>query len=83
MSRYESRGAGECKSLPLCPMLVVLCDVCTLPPLLPLPSDVLGHPFGKVPAPRPYDANYEEAKIILTDPIDPIGKTVLAREEGG
>ena len=40
--------------------------------------DVLGHPFGKAPSPKPFEADYEESKIILTDPINPLGKDVLA-----
>lgn len=40
-------------------------------------TDVLGHPFGKVPFPRPFDGNPEEAKIILSDPVNPIGKEML------
>lgn len=39
---------------------------------------VLGHPFGKAPSPVPFDANCEEAKVILTDPVNPLGKDLLA-----
>ena len=40
--------------------------------------DVLGHPFGKVPSPKPFDADVEESQVILTDPCNPIGKSLLA-----
>ena len=40
--------------------------------------DVLGHPFGKVPSPQPFDGSPEEAKIIISDPVSPIGKELLA-----
>ncbi len=43
-------------------------------------TDVLGHPFGKVPSPKPFDANSDEAQVILTDPTSPIGREVLAGE---
>lgn len=41
-------------------------------------ADVLGHPFGKVPLPRPFDGDQEEAKVILSDPTNPVGKEMLA-----
>ena len=40
--------------------------------------DVLGHPFGKVPSPKPFDADVEESQVILTDPCNPVGKNLLA-----
>ena len=39
---------------------------------------MLGHPFGRVPSPRPFQRNEEESKVILSDTADPIGKEVLA-----
>ena len=40
---------------------------------------MLGHPFGKVPCPRPFDGGLpEEAKVIMFDPVDPVGKDMLA-----
>ena len=42
------------------------------------PPDVLGHPFGKVPCPCPFDGSAEEAKIIISDPVNPVGKEMLA-----
>ncbi len=39
--------------------------------------DTLGHPFGKVPSPKPFDASSEEAQVILSDPANPVGKEVL------
>ncbi|KAL5457546.1 hypothetical protein EMCRGX_G034816 [Ephydatia muelleri] len=39
---------------------------------------VLGHPFGKAPSPVPFDANCEEAKVVLSDPVNPLGKDLLA-----
>ena len=42
-------------------------------------TDVLGHPFGKVPCPRPFDGSLpEEAKVIMSDPVDPVGNEMLA-----
>lgn len=41
-------------------------------------ADVLGHPFGQVPFPQPFDGSHEEAGVILTDPQNPIGKELLA-----
>lgn len=41
-------------------------------------TDVLGHPFGKVPAPRPFDTNPVESQVILSDPCNPVGKELLA-----
>lgn len=41
---------------------------------------VLGHPFGRVPASRPYDANLKEAEVILSDPANPVGKDLIAGE---
>ena len=43
-----------------------------------LTADVLGHPFGKAPSPVPFDANCEEAKVVLSDPVNPLGKDLLA-----
>ncbi len=43
-------------------------------------ADVLGHPFGKAPSPKSFDANLEESKVILTDPVNPLGKEVIAGE---
>lgn len=41
--------------------------------------DVLGHPFGKVPSPQPFDGCVpDEAKVIMSDPMDPVGKDLLA-----
>ena len=48
--------------------------------LLRTSTDVLGHPFGKVPSPRPFDGSSEEASVILTDPRNPVGKELLAGE---
>ena len=42
--------------------------------------DVLGHPFGKAPSPRPFEADLEESKVILSDPVNPLGKEVIAGE---
>lgn len=42
--------------------------------------DVFGHPFGKVPASKPFEADVTEAKIICSDPADPLGKDMLAGE---
>ncbi|CAI8050289.1 Polyhomeotic-like protein 2 [Geodia barretti] len=40
---------------------------------------VLGHPFGKVPPSRAFDGcTPTEAEVILTDPANPVGKTLLA-----
>ena len=48
-------------------------------PLPPPPADVLGHPFGKVPPPRPFEGcTSEEAEVILNDPCNPVGKKLLA-----
>lgn len=41
-------------------------------------ADVLGHPFGKVPCPRAFDGSPDEAKVILSDPANPVGKEMLA-----
>jgi hypothetical protein len=50
-------------------------------PLPPLSTDVLGHPFGKVPPSRPFDGcTPTEAEVVLTDPANPVGKTLLAGE---
>lgn len=57
----------------VCSVRSVLCEYlsCSL-------ADVLGHPFGKVPLPRPFDGDSEEAKVILSDPSNPVGKEMLA-----
>ena len=48
---------------------------------LSLSTDVLGHPFGKVPPSRAFDGcTPTEAEVILTDPANPVGKTLLAGE---
>lgn len=39
---------------------------------------VLGHPFGRVPTPKPFDSNLKEAEVILSDPASPIGKDLIA-----
>ena len=41
-------------------------------------TDVLGHPFGKAPSPKPFEVDAEESKVILTDPVNPLGKEVIA-----
>jgi len=41
-------------------------------------TDVLGHPFGKVPSPRPFEADPVESQVILSDPCGPVGKELLA-----
>ena len=41
-------------------------------------ADVLGHPFGKVPSPKPFEADPVESQVILSDPCTPIGKDLLA-----
>lgn len=41
---------------------------------------MLGHPFGRVPVSRPFDANQKEAEIILSDPANPVGKDIIAGE---
>ena len=41
---------------------------------------MLGHPFGKAPSPKPFEANLEESQVILTDPLNPLGKEVIAGE---
>lgn len=41
-------------------------------------TDVLGHPFGKPPSPHPFEGSTEEAKILLSDPSNPVGKDMLA-----
>ena len=43
-------------------------------------AGVLGHPFGRVPVLRPFDANQKEAEIILSDPANPVGKDLIAGE---
>ena len=59
---------------------VLLTFSLTLSSLLSL-VDVLGHPFGKVPPPRPFDGcTATEAEIILSDPANPVGKNLLAGE---
>ena len=40
-------------------------------------ADVLGHPFGKVPSPRPFDGSVEDSEVILSDPCNPLGKEML------
>ena len=46
--------------------------------LIPLYIGVLGHPFGRVPTPKPFDGNLKEAEVILSDPANPIGKDLIA-----
>lgn len=41
---------------------------------------MLGHPFGKVPSPQPFDPVPDESLVILSDPSNPLGKEVLAGE---
>ena len=42
------------------------------------PTDVLGHPFGRVPSPKPFERNEEDSQVILNDPVNPIGKEILS-----
>ena len=51
--------------------------------MLPAFAGVLGHPFGRVPLSRPFDANQTEAEIILSDPANPVGKDLIAGELKG
>ena len=46
-------------------------------------AGVFGHPFGRVPVSRPFDANQKEAEIILSDPANPVGKDLIAGELRG
>ena len=43
-------------------------------------ADVLGHPFGKVPSPKPFDGSVEESEVILSDPCNPLAKEMLSCE---
>ena len=41
-------------------------------------TGILGHPFGRVPPSKPFDVNVKEAEIILSDPLNPVGKDLIA-----
>lgn len=48
---------------------------------VPVLLGVLGHPFGRVPPSKPFDANLKEAEVILADPVNPVGKDLIAGKQ--
>ncbi len=41
-------------------------------------AGVLGYPFGAAPSPKPFVFDNTEAQVILSDPLNPLGKELLA-----
>ena len=41
-------------------------------------TGALGYPFGAIPSPKPFPCDSDKAQVILSDPLNPLGKELLA-----